>query len=92
MTRTLLSISACAILLAGAVLALSAPEETAPAPTLSDVKRLVDRPDERVSVLDNGLTVILKAHRTAPVVSVKMYCKTGSIYEQEYLGCGLSRA
>lgn len=58
--------------------------------TLAELKRLVDAPDERVSVLDNGLTVILKAHRTAPVATVRMYCRTGSIYEQEYLGCGLS--
>lgn len=56
----------------------------------AEAKRLVDQPDERVSVLANGLTVLLKAHRTAPVVSVRMYCKTGSIYEQEYLGCGIS--
>ncbi|HOA75270.1 MAG TPA: pitrilysin family protein [Phycisphaerae bacterium] len=57
---------------------------------LVETKRIVDRPDERVSILDNGLTVILKAHRTAPVVCVQMYCKTGSIYEQEYLGAGMS--
>ncbi len=57
---------------------------------LAEFKRLVDRADERVSVLDNGLKVLLKVHRTAPVVSVRMYCQTGSIYEQEYLGSGMS--
>jgi zinc protease len=57
---------------------------------LTESRRLVDRADERVCVLDNGLTVIVKAHRTAPVVSVQMYCKTGSLYEQEYLGAGMS--
>ena len=57
---------------------------------LTEYKRLIDRPDERVSILTNGLSVILKAHRTAPVVSVRMYCRTGSIYEQEYLGSGMS--
>lgn len=57
---------------------------------LVESRRLVDRPDERVSVLENGLTVILKTHRTAPVACVQMYCKTGSIYEQEYLGAGMS--
>jgi zinc protease len=57
---------------------------------LAERKRLVDTSDERVSVLSNGLTVILKVHRTAPVVSVRMYCRTGSIYEQEYLGAGMS--
>lgn len=57
---------------------------------LTETKRLVDAPGERVSVLDNGLTVILRVHRTAPVVCVQMYCRTGSIYEQEYLGAGMS--
>lgn len=57
---------------------------------LTEYKRLVDTSNERVSVLSNGLTVILKVHRTAPVVSVRMYCRTGSIYEQEYLGAGMS--
>ena len=38
--------------------------------TLTEFKRLVDSPTERVSVLDNGLTVILKTHRTAPAASV----------------------
>ncbi len=41
------------------------------------------------TVMDNGLTVILKGHRTAPTVSVQMYCRTGSIYEQEKRDEGL---
>ncbi len=57
---------------------------------LTESHRIVDRPDERISVLSNGLTVILKTHRTAPVVCVQMYCRTGSVYEQEYLGSGIS--
>lgn len=59
-------------------------------PPLNEVKRLVDTSQDRVMVLENGLTVLLKAHRTAPVVTVRMYCRTGSLYEQEYLGCGMS--
>jgi len=66
-----------------------APAATVPTATAKRY-RLVDRPDARVSVLNNGLTVLLVAHRAAPVVSVRMYCRTGSIYEQEYLGCGIS--
>jgi zinc protease len=66
------------------------PDTQPAARALRESRRLIDQPDERVSVLDNGLTVILKAHRTAPVVSVRMYCRTGSIYEQEYLGSGMS--
>lgn len=66
-------------------------EQPAPDQTPLEVSRLiVDRPDQRVCTLNNGLTVILHAHRTAPVVSVRMYCRTGSIYEQEYLGSGMS--
>ena len=62
----------------------------AAAPILEERKRLIDRPGEIVAVLQNGLTVIAKEHRTAPVVSVRMYAKTGSLYEGEYLGAGLS--
>lgn len=57
---------------------------------LTESHRIVDRPDERVSVLSNGLTVILKTHRTAPVVSAQLFCRTGSVYEQEFLGGGIS--
>jgi zinc protease len=52
--------------------------------------RLIDRPGEIVAFLSNGLTVIAKEHRTAPVVSVRMYVKTGSIYEGRHLGAGMS--
>ncbi len=89
MTGTPLLMTACLTIAMGGEPASSEPRDAAPrAP--GEFKRLVDRPGERVSVLENGLTVILKTHRTAPVVSVRMYCRTGSIYEQEYLGCGLS--
>lgn len=64
-------------------------QDTRPA-ELAESYRLVDSDTERVTILENGLTVILKTHRTAPVVSVRMYCRTGSIYEQEYLGSGMS--
>ncbi|GMU23399.1 MAG: hypothetical protein AMXMBFR13_34770 [Phycisphaerae bacterium] len=71
------------------IVSLSIAQTTAPA-VLTESRRAVDELDERVSVLSNGLTVILKAHRAAPVVTVRMYCRTGSIYEQEYLGSGMS--
>ncbi len=41
-------------------------------------------------VLDNGMKVILRAERTAPVVSVQFWVGTGSAHEQELLGAGLS--
>jgi len=40
--------------------------------------------------LPNGLTVLVKENHAAPVVAVRIYVKTGSIYEGQYLGAGLS--
>src|SRR6476661_3030452 len=41
-------------------------------------------------VLPDGLTVIVKEDRSAPVASVQAWCGTGSIYEDDKLGAGLS--
>ena len=41
-------------------------------------------------VLDNGLTVLIEENHTNPVVAVQVLVRTGSIYEQEYLGSGIS--
>jgi zinc protease len=84
--RAVLAAACWALLWAVAVRADDPTAET----RLTEDRRLVDAYDERVSILSNGLTVILKVHRAAPVVSVRMYCQTGSLYEQEYLGCGMS--
>src|SRR4028119_372361 len=40
--------------------------------------------------LPNGLTVLVLENHAAPVVAVRMYVKTGSIYEGQYLGSGIS--
>lgn len=40
--------------------------------------------------LPNGLTVLLKPDSAAPVSSVQVWVKTGSIHEGAYLGAGLS--
>jgi len=58
------------------------------APTV--VARSVREGDVTLATLSNGMTVIVKPVRTAPVVTVKSYVRTGAIYEQEFLGCGLS--
>ncbi len=42
------------------------------------------------ATLDNGLTVVVAESHAAPVVAVRFYVKTGSIYENELLGHGLS--
>lgn len=73
-----------------AVPGLAASATQPAASMLDERKRLVDRPGEIVAVLANGMTVIAREHRTAPVVTVHMYVKTGSIYEDKYLGAGLS--
>ncbi len=41
-------------------------------------------------VLPNGFTVIVKENHAAPVVAVRIYCKTGSAYEGRYLGAGVA--
>ncbi len=51
--------------------------------------RLVNEKDEIVSVLRNGLTVIVK-RVPSPVVSVRGYAFTGGVYEGKWLGGGLS--
>ncbi len=40
--------------------------------------------------LPNGLTVLATPDHAAPVVAVRVYVRTGSIYEGKYLGAGLS--
>ncbi|MBI4979850.1 MAG: insulinase family protein [Spirochaetes bacterium] len=40
--------------------------------------------------LANGLTVIIKEDRRAPLVAVRCYVRTGSIHEEANLGSGLS--
>ena len=44
----------------------------------------------RVVLPENGLTVILQENHSSPVVNLRFYVKAGSIYEGEYLGCGIS--
>ena len=43
-----------------------------------------------VTTLDNGLTVILREDRSAPVVSAQAWAQTGSVHEGRWLGAGLS--
>lgn len=40
--------------------------------------------------LPNGLTVLVRENHAAPVVAVRVYVKTGSITEGQYLGSGIS--
>jgi zinc protease len=47
-------------------------------------------PGVRLSRLENGLTLIVREDRSAPVVSAQAWCKAGSIDEGKWLGAGLS--
>lgn len=40
--------------------------------------------------LPNGLTILVRENHAAPVVAVRFYVKTGSMYEGKYLGTGIS--
>ncbi len=51
--------------------------------------RLVSEKDEIVSVLKNGMVVIIK-RIPSPVVAVRGVALTGGIYEKQWLGGGLS--
>ncbi len=53
-------------------------------------KVLQQRPDRLIVQLPNRLIIIAQEIRTAPVVSAQVKVKTGSIYEQEHVGAGLS--
>lgn len=51
--------------------------------------RLVSSPDEIISILKNGMTVIVR-RVPSPAVAVRAYAHTGGIYEGKWLGGGLS--
>lgn len=44
----------------------------------------------RRTLLPNGLTLLTKCDRSAPVASVQAWCAVGSIHEDDWLGAGLS--
>ena len=51
---------------------------------------LQEREDRLMVELPNRMIVVVQQVPTAPVVSVQAWVKTGSIYEQEHVGAGLS--
>jgi len=46
--------------------------------------------DVRFVTLENGLQLIIREDRSAPVVSAQAWCRAGSINEGQWLGAGLS--
>lgn len=51
---------------------------------------LQDRADRVIARLPNRMIVVVQELHSAPVVSAQVWIKTGSIYEQEHVGAGLS--
>ena len=58
--------------------------------TQSEYRVLSQRPDRVIAQLDNGLVVMAQKVDAAPVASVQCWIKTGSVYEGQYNGMGLS--
>ncbi|MFV0416628.1 MAG: M16 family metallopeptidase [Chthoniobacterales bacterium] len=63
---------------------------TAHSATSASAVATLPAPTAQVTTLDNGLTVIIDEDSSAPVASVQMWCKTGSMHEDKWLGAGLS--
>ena len=61
-----------------------------PTPWTAQEIRLVDKPNEIVTRLQNGMVAIVKEDHTTPVAAVRLYVRAGSIYEDTHLGAGLS--
>jgi zinc protease len=51
---------------------------------------LDEREDRRVVELPNRMILVAQSVPTAPVVSAQVWVKTGSLFEQEHVGAGLS--
>lgn len=51
---------------------------------------LQNRPDRLMVVLPNRMILVAQELHAAPVVSAQVWVNTGSIYEQEHVGAGLS--
>lgn len=66
---------------------VEAAHSDAPAPAY---EVLDERSDRMVARLPNRMILVAQSLRTAPVVSVQVWIKTGSLYEQEHVGAGLS--
>jgi len=58
--------------------------------TRPETTTLQSRPDRLVTQLPNRMIVVVQRVPTAPVVSAQVWVKTGSLYEQEHVGAGLS--
>ena len=68
-------------------------EEIAPQTKPTDGYEILQQtPDRIIAVLPNRLVVVAQELKASPVVSANVFVKAGSIYEQEFLGQGVSHA
>lgn len=60
--------------------------------TQADPAEALRRSNEGIHriLLDNGMVVLVKRDRSAPVAAVQIWVGTGSVHEEEHLGAGLS--
>lgn len=65
-------------------------QESTDPPTHASYTVLQDQPDRMIAVLPNRMILIAQEKHTAPVVCAQVWVKTGSIYEQEHVGAGMS--
>jgi len=93
-TRSLLMAFCCSMCVGMAASPLLAQTSQAALPVQTiasqEVLMIQSRPDRLFFRLDNGLLVIVQELKTAPVVTTQVWVKTGSVYEQEHVGAGLS--
>lgn len=64
--------------------------EVSPEKPASSYRCLEQRGDRIIAVLPNRMIVVAATHPGAAVVSAQVWVKTGSVYEQEHVGAGLS--
>lgn len=76
---------------AGTTAASTGPQGVPQAPP-AQIKSILTSgvPGLTVVELDNGMRVIVKETHTAPIVDVRCYVQTGGMYENRWLGAGLS--
>ena len=67
---------------------IATPEAFQPTPKPATIPAIP--PGVRLTMLDHGLTLIVKEDHSAPVVSAQAWCRSGSINEGAWLGAGLS--
>ena len=88
-------ITACALLVAALTITGCEPVSTSEANPVKKipvtiVSRIETNSGATIVKLSNGMTIIAKSVKTAPVVCVRSYVKCGGMTEGKWLGCGLS--